>query len=160
MLLTTTIHFLTLASLALASPLNIRRQAGTETCKEVCNPSGTSCTIQCSVDAASGPTSASARDAPEQCKAYCKSYNNDYDTCLPNCQVIDGNVQVNAPGLIIPSSPAKDTAETVPSSATLDELLKKCQAACDPAGQNFGNCMETCDALKQVASEGGAAGGK
>lgn len=61
--------------------------------------------------------------------------NNDYDTCLPNCQVIDGNVQVNAPGLIIPSSPAKDTAETVPSSATLDELLKKCQAACDPAGQ-------------------------
>ncbi|KAL8934770.1 MAG: hypothetical protein Q9216_005738 [Gyalolechia sp. 2 TL-2023] len=86
------------------------------------------------------PTTTPPADPPEQCKEFCKSNNIPESTCLSNCQVIDGQVQVNAPGKAFP--PVRQV--TAPSTAA--------------AGNAYGNCMESCLVSGQIASEAGSKG--
>ncbi|KAL8769564.1 MAG: hypothetical protein Q9209_004495 [Squamulea sp. 1 TL-2023] len=65
------------------------------------------------------PSSTPASDAILdylKCKDFCKFDTNSPPTCLPNCYVIDGQVQVDAPGILIP--PSSD-AFTTPSSSII-----------------------------------------
>ncbi|KAL8921499.1 MAG: hypothetical protein Q9208_005653 [Pyrenodesmia sp. 3 TL-2023] len=125
-------------------------------------------------DRGTAALSSMSRQAPGQCQEFCKTDKISYETCLSNCQVIDGKVQVNAPGVLFPptlSSSSTFTTSTtkaanppVPratgepgstSSETLDQSQKGCEAECDGSGQYYENCMEACAAFEQVALEKG-----
>ncbi|KAL8833624.1 MAG: hypothetical protein Q9170_004172 [Blastenia crenularia] len=112
-----------------------------------------------------------SKSFPEQCIDFCKTDKISQLTCLENCQVIDGHVQVNAPGVVFPpNSPTPSSFTTsmakadVPRStgatsaggkptvvlqgavpsANLDDLEKACEVKCEPSSNSAtGKTSET-----------------
>ncbi|KAL8726834.1 MAG: hypothetical protein Q9166_006450 [cf. Caloplaca sp. 2 TL-2023] len=64
------------------------------------------------------PTSNSTIDN-EKCKAYCESDKISPATCLSNCHVINGQIQVDAPGLLITPLYRGPSSSTFATSTTL-----------------------------------------
>ncbi|KAL8895097.1 MAG: hypothetical protein Q9207_008302 [Kuettlingeria erythrocarpa] len=126
------IQFVALGCLALATPLKLRGQdvvtvTATTTVTVGGSPSA-------SASAGSGPSS-----PPEQCKEFCKTDKISYDTCLSNCQVIDGQVQVNAPGVLFPpTGGASSTAKVVP---------EQCKEFCKTDKISYETCLSNCQVI-------------
>ncbi|KAI4169351.1 MAG: hypothetical protein LQ343_005744 [Gyalolechia ehrenbergii] len=68
----------------------------------------------------STPDPYSTSEAKDPCQAFCDTVNLSKDVCLENCQVIDGNAQINAPGKTFPpnNGVAASTATPTPSPTT------------------------------------------
>ncbi|KAL9595364.1 MAG: hypothetical protein Q9219_006490 [cf. Caloplaca sp. 3 TL-2023] len=79
-------------------------------------------------------------DPANACKEFCKTDKISELTCLANCQVIDGQVQVNPPGILFPpNTPTASTSAKSPTtSADLDALQKACEAGCSVASMMHG----------------------
>ncbi|KAI4201523.1 MAG: hypothetical protein LQ346_002159 [Caloplaca aetnensis] len=135
-MLLTAIQFLALGSLALANPLKLRGQnVVTVTATTTVTVTGSSTATTSTVaSAGSGPSS-----PPEQCKEFCKTDKISYETCLSNCQVIDGQVQVNAPGVLLPpAGGASSTAKGVP---------EQCKEFCKTDKISYETCLSNCQVI-------------
>ncbi|KAL8763239.1 MAG: hypothetical protein Q9184_000879 [Pyrenodesmia sp. 2 TL-2023] len=149
-MLLTAIQFVALGSLALASPLKLRAQnvvtvTATTTVTVGSSPTPTTTTSFPTTSVAARTVSASAsagsdpKFPPEQCKEFCKTDNISYETCLSNCQVIDGNVQVNAPGVLFPPDGGP--------SSTPKEVPEQCKEFCKTDGWqkiSYETCLSNC----------------